>query len=97
MKIKIKKKNPENLMDGLRSIVAKPDNVMPCLFAMDTKGNLIVEGFKKLLDYTADKITLEAGGRQIYIKGSELTIVSCSRYNISIQGGITSIELFEVK
>ncbi len=75
----------------LRSI---DDTVNATTISIDDSGSVVLENFKKVLDYTSEKLVMETNKRLIYIYGSELTILSCSKHNAVAKGNIEKIEIF---
>lgn len=91
------KKHRESFFDGIKSIADRKASAVSTFISMDINGSVIIEGFKKLIDYTDRGVTVNANGKLVYLHGESLKITACNKYNIFVSGKITSIELFEVK
>ena len=62
----------------------------------DINGTVIVERFSKLLNYTDKEVSFISKGKQVYIYGNDLTIMYFSKSEMTIEGNIEKIEIFEV-
>ncbi len=79
-------------LSGLKDV-----NFTTTLLTVDTKGNLVIEGAEKFLNYNEDNISFISSGKSIHIKGAELVIESFSKNYMTIRGNIGKIEFSEVK
>ncbi len=70
------------------------DLVNNTAIAIDDSGSVVLENFKKVIDYTSDKIVMETNRKIIYIYGENLAILSCDKHNATAQGNIVKIEIF---
>ena len=62
----------------------------------DINGTVIVEHFSKLVNYTDKEVSFVSKNKQIYVYGSALTIMYFSKSEMTIEGNIEKIEIFEV-
>lgn len=92
--------NPNNKKDGImqvfRSVTDASLSAVPTFLSIDINGNLIIESFRKLIEYNSKSIILNTGTKQVYIYGEKLCIKSFSRTQLQIDGKITKIEFSEV-
>lgn len=91
------RKNSEGIIQAFKSVADRNIMAVNTFLSFDINGNLIIESFRKLIDYDENKIAVSAADRQIYVYGDNLKIVSFSKTDIQITGKITKIELMEVK
>ena len=81
--------------DILYSMSKNAGNISPCIISIDITGSVIIENFKKLREYTKDKIIVQSKEKIVYIFGSKLKITSCNKFSAMIKGEINKIEIFE--
>ncbi len=93
MSIKYKK---DGVVQAFRSIADKDISAVSTLLSVDINGNLIVESFRKLIEYDSNKISLDTGCKLVYIYGQNMKILTFSKAQLQIDGEITKIEFFEV-
>lgn len=91
------KKNGDSLIRALKSVAERDAGIRSTFLSLDTSGNIVIEGFKKLIEYDNEKISLSTGAKNIYLYGSGLKITSCTRSSLSVHGLVSKIEIFEVK
>ncbi len=65
------------------------------IISLDLSGNLTIEGFKKLIDYTDTMIQLKAFNKILYIYGTNINIASCTKHGANVMGNIERIEIYE--
>ena len=63
---------------------------------LDINGKVIIERFSKLLNYTDKEVSFVSKSKQVYIYGNDLTIMYFSKSEMTIEGNIEKIEIFEV-
>lgn len=91
------KKNGDSLIRALKTVAERDAGVRPTFLSLDTRGNIVIEGFKKLIEYDNEKISLNAGAKNIYLYGESLKITACTKNSLSVYGAVSKIEIFEVK
>ena len=69
---------------------------IPTFLLFDINGTVVVERFSKLLNYTDKEISFVSKNKQVYIYGSNLMIMYFSKSEMTIEGNIEKIEIFEV-
>lgn len=92
----MKIKKSENFTDSLKSMAGLGKSAVPTFLLFDINGMVVVESFSKLLNYTDKEVSFVSKNKQVYIYGSGLAIMSFSKNQMTIQGQISKIELFEV-
>lgn len=62
--------------------------------AIDVNGCVVLENFKRLVDYTNEMIALETKDKTVYLYGENIVLTSCNRYTAAVSGRIFKIEIF---
>ena len=70
------------------------DLVNNTAIAIDDSGSVVLENFRKVIDYTSEKLVMETNRKVIYIYGENLIILSCDKHNATAKGNIAKIEIF---
>ena len=81
----------------LKAVMDKNYTANSTLISIDLKNGVIIDGFKKLVDFSEEIINVTAADKNIYIHGEMLQLTSFSKSAVYISGKITKIEIFEVK
>ena len=68
----------------------------PTFLFFDINGTVIVEHFSKLVNYTDKEVSFVSKNKQVYIYGNDLTIMYFSKSEMTVEGNIEKIEIFEV-
>ena len=92
----MKSKKAEKLTDFMKSMIGFGKSAIPTFLFFDVNGAVVVESFSKLVNYTDNEISFISKNKRIYIYGKNLSIMSFTKNEMSIQGNIEKIELFEV-
>ena len=92
----MKSKKTEKFTDSMKGMVGLGQEAIPTFLFFDTNGSVVIESFSKLINYTDKEISFVSKSKRIYIYGNNLSIMSFSKNEMSIQGNIEKIELFEV-
>ncbi len=87
----------EELSKSIKTITSNTVISLPVFISVDIKGNLIIDGGGKLLDYTSNRIEISAKIKNVIVEGENLTIVAFDKENIRINGKIFRIEFSEVQ
>ena len=92
----MKSKKAEKFTDSIKAMVGLGQEAIPTFLFFDINGSVVIESFSKLINYTDKEISFVSKSKRIYIYGNNLSIMSFSKNEMSIQGDIEKIELFEV-
>lgn len=87
----------KDLTKSITTITSNTGIQMPVFLSIDVKGNLVIDGGGKLLDYTSNRIEVSAKIKNVIVVGEDLTIVAFDKENIRINGKISRIEFSEVQ
>ena len=93
MKIKNKLNTVIKLFKDI-SDISEP--LFPTFMSVDIKGNMIIDGAVKLVDYTDNHIEILSKIKIMSIFGDKLKISSFDNHTIVISGKISKIEFLEV-
>lgn len=94
MKLKVNKAK-DSIWGGIKTIYSNKPNVAQCVISIDVDGYTTLENFKKINDYTENKIVIETSQKNVYIYGEELKLVSCNKCTAIADGLIKKIEIFD--
>lgn len=83
-----------NLTAVVREIFSKTDKSADASITVDVDGGIILENFKRIIDYTKDKAVIETKRKTVYIYGENLEITFCDKNFAAAHGEIIKIELF---
>lgn len=81
----------------IASVMDKSYTANRTLISLDLKDGLIVEGFKKLIDFSENSINFSANNKNIYVFGDNIYITSFSKNVVHIKGSVSRIEISEVE
>ena len=82
--------------EKVKDVAGFGKSATPTFLFFDINGTVIVEHFSKLVNYTDKEVSFVSKNKQIYIYGSDLTIMYFSKSEMTIEGNIEKIEIFEV-
>lgn len=85
-----------SVVNALKDIYSNAD-ATPTAISVDINGTVNIENFKRIVDYSKEKIVLETKNKKVYLYGENLTLLSCSKHNAVCAGNIVKIELFETE
>ena len=92
----MKLKKDEKFGEKVMGVAGFGKGAIPTFLFFDINGTVLVEHFSKLINYTDKEIAFISKNKQIYIYGKDLTIMYFSKTEMTIEGKIEKIELFEV-
>lgn len=87
----------KNFKEMVHTVVDKTYIATPTFISIDINNGVVVESFKKLIDFTDKTVSISAADKNIYIYGEMLQITSFSKTTVYISGKVTKIEIFEVR
>lgn len=87
----------DRIKTAINDLTGKSAEINKTLISIDTRGNISIENFKKLLQCTDEYISLLADRKQINIYGSKILILGCDKHNCYVSGNIERIEFSEVE
>ncbi len=90
-------KEKRHFSDVIKEIYSNNTEVSNTVIAFDAKGMVNVENFKKIADYSNEKIVLETKEKTIYIYGEDMSLLSCQKNCAVCTGNIFRIELFDTE
>ncbi|MEG0019294.1 MAG: YabP/YqfC family sporulation protein [Oscillospiraceae bacterium] len=94
MKLKVNKEK-DNVLNGIKTIYSKAYEGAQCIISIDINGFVMIENFKKIKDYTINKIIIETKQKNVYIYGEQLKVITCNRQTATVNGTIQKIEIFD--
>ena len=78
----------------LKEIFSKTDKSSATSLAVDIDGGITMENFRRIIDYTGEKIAIETKYKTVYIYGEKLVITYCDKHFATACGNIEKIEIF---
>ena len=86
----------ETLGEKVKDVAGFGKTATPTFLFFDINGTVIVEHFSKLVNYTDKEVSFVSKNKQVYIYGNDLTIMYFSKSEMTVEGNIEKIEIFEV-
>ena len=87
-------KDKSTLSKIIKDTYSFSQQVASTSITIDVNGCVVLENFKRLVDYTNEMIALETKDKTVYIYGENLVLTSCNRYTAAVNGKIFKIEFF---
>ena len=87
-------KDKSTLPQIIKDTYSVSQQVSATSITIDVNGCIVLENFKKLIDYSSKMIALETNDKTVYIYGENIVLASCNRYNAVVCGEIFKVEIF---
>ncbi|MBE6894060.1 MAG: hypothetical protein E7483_00420 [Ruminococcaceae bacterium] len=81
----------------INEMFSKTDKSSAASICIDVDGGIVLENFRRIIDYKSDRVAIETRYKFVYIYGSNLSITYCDKHFASACGDIEKIEIFSGK
>jgi len=78
----------------ISEMLSKTDKSSAASICIDVDGGIILENFRRIIDYKSDRVAISTKDKIVYIYGYNLSITYCDKHYATASGNIEKIEIF---